>query len=795
MKEATKTEGLLISLKESEANQKPGIVAFIYEAFIAALLFIGIAGGLYGLFEPLAYLEALIPVGLMATVALYACWAYKRLRLPGFIVLAVCLAAWILLLQGDMINGFNLVATKVGDVLGQNFGRMFPIFEVSVLEEGYALSATLFLIPVCLLIALLCSFLASTSSTVLTVLVMVLFFAGSFVLNQTLVFWPFLALIVAVLLVACSSFGVRSNYQGRFSRGSLQVGATVLVLSAATLALVGLIAAPADYKQLQSLTDARDSFERSVDRARYGVDTSRGMPDGDFINLGSLNLSEETALEVTMEEPQSLWLRGYVGSVYSSAGWEQDRPEDLYTQKDLFFWLHEDGFYGQTQLSDAAVASGVIGAFESTRMSIRNIGASSRNIYAPYEAYLVNEELIRPDVIGDTGLYSEGWTGLRDYSFSAMPNQVKQFPVILNVFGDLEQRPNVVASNYLAVEGYYAKFAEESYSEVDSEVQAILDDLLPENESAMTFNDAKQVVLDVLTSEVSYQEQIAPLAPTDDFVTNFLTTTQEGYSVHYATAGTLMFRHLGFPARYVEGYLITPADVKDAAEYSALTLDGTHAHAWTEVYLDGVGWIPVELTPPYLDIMEQADTLQGVNTSNGPSDEASEEPNTQNTDPVLADTSVNASVEMTRAEFPWWVVIVGAILLVLAILVSILTLVFLRRRALNERVLLFGSDNHARAITAMFHYCMDLLSALGLESKEILRLQILLPHVAHLTAADNDGFVRTFSLYEEAAYSQHAISAAMKEEVASFTNSLAVALKERSRGFDGIRVKLILRLI
>ena len=81
-----------------------------------------------------------------------------------------------------------------------------------------------------------------------------------------------------------------------------------------------------------------------------------------------------------------------------------------------------------------------------------------------------------------------------------------------------------------------------------------------------------------------------------DYVTDlavyFLTIGKQGICQHFATAATLMYRSLGVPARYVEGYLA------NAKAYSWVTITGESAHAWVEVYLDGIGWIPVEVTAP-----------------------------------------------------------------------------------------------------------------------------------------------------------------------------------------------------
>ena len=54
-----------------------------------------------------------------------------------------------------------------------------------------------------------------------------------------------------------------------------------------------------------------------------------------------------------MENPDSLYLRGFVGSVYDGSSWESLDTEDAYKQRTLFYWLHQDGFYGETQLSRA----------------------------------------------------------------------------------------------------------------------------------------------------------------------------------------------------------------------------------------------------------------------------------------------------------------------------------------------------------------------------------------------------------------------------------------------------------
>ena len=78
--------------------------------------------------------------------------------------------------------------------------------------------------------------------------------------------------------------------------------------------------------------------------------------------------------------------------------------------------------------------------------------------------------------------------------------------------------------------------------------------------------------------------------PSVDYAIYFLTEARRGYCIHFATAATVLYRALGIPARVTEGFLV---DAK-AGRYCDVRADA--AHAWVEVYVDSVGWIPVEVT-------------------------------------------------------------------------------------------------------------------------------------------------------------------------------------------------------
>lgn len=76
-----------------------------------------------------------------------------------------------------------------------------------------------------------------------------------------------------------------------------------------------------------------------------------------------------------------------------------------------------------------------------------------------------------------------------------------------------------------------------------------------------------------------------------DFLAWFLIGEKQGYCTYFATAMTMLCRVAGLPARYVTGYLAVPD------ESGVAYVTGENAHAWTEVYLNGFGWLDFDATP------------------------------------------------------------------------------------------------------------------------------------------------------------------------------------------------------
>lgn len=137
----------------------------------------------------------------------------------------------------------------------------------------------------------------------------------------------------------------------------------------------------------------------------------------------------------------------------------------------------------------------------------------------------------------------------------------------------------------------YRQFVYSNYLALPDSTRTSLQDIAAQNSlSGDTVYETVALVAEYVRSRCPYNIDTQPY-PSDDYALYFLTQATEGYCVHFATAATAMYRALGLPARMVTGVAF------NAQAGVTVTVLGENAHAWTEVYIDGLGWLPVEVTP------------------------------------------------------------------------------------------------------------------------------------------------------------------------------------------------------
>lgn len=661
-------------------------------ALSAMLLFAGIGGSLTNMFAlPISSLAMAVGFLVILLAFLLRRLRWCELLLGTLAVGAMVCGLAFADLRGGLFGMINAVSSVIGGHIGRNLAR-YSASEAGVFYAGCCLSGWLALGCVWL-VKNRCVFVAAFVGAILALLDVSLGIgAGD----------GYLCLAAAGILLA----GVSDQH----TRGSLiawlcLAAVTALCVAGGLLVLNGT--------SVPHVDEIRAHLTSTIRKMRF--DGADSLPFGDFTDLADLEQTDETMLEVVMDKPESLYLRGFVGSAYTGEGWSEMAKTDLADGADLFYWLHQDGFYGQTQLAHAALLLDNEDLSEAgIAIAVRHVGASREYVYAPYELLSASDVLIDADGIGDIQPYSLKIKGEDDYELVSLPNQVKRYTTLLSWLSEAETAPDALLESYLMDESHYNSFVYDHFLDVPEEISDLLGGLFEVEMASggrLAYGSAKQKILSWLEENIEYSENIAPHVRGSDFLTEFLTQTKSGYDVHYATAAVMMMRYFGIPARYIEGYLITPETAQNAEADAIIALDGQSGHAWCEIYQDGLGWVPFEVAPKYLNLMEQADILfasDSAETAEQPQSEPTpQEENSLDMEEDFHDDFDDEDEEEETALPSDWPRIAGILLLLL--IVAALVLLLRRRIVLAQRRHSFKLRDRKSATTNLYAYLFSLM--------------------------------------------------------------------------------------
>ena len=237
------------------------------------------------------------------------------------------------------------------------------------------------------------------------------------------------------------------------------------------------------------------------------------------------------------------------------------------------------------------------------KFTVENTGADPGFVYYPYQL------LTTPEQLGGAAFVHDAWLARAE---DVWTHTLYILPACNPAAG------SALPEEAQSAERYYQDFVYQHYRDVPEALEETLWECLSEielsPETALPGGTDNPHYLQLTSGTVSstndfyllyagfiadYLGQLAvydpetPAAPEgEDFVAHFLTESRRGYCMHFASAATLMLRSLGVPARYVSGYV---ADMRGGRA----AVPDSNAHAWVEIYLDGYGWEPIEVTPAY----------------------------------------------------------------------------------------------------------------------------------------------------------------------------------------------------
>lgn len=184
-----------------------------------------------------------------------------------------------------------------------------------------------------------------------------------------------------------------------------------------------------------------------------------------------------------------------------------------------------------------------------------------------------------------------------------------------------------VPPKYASYESAYSQYVTDTYTTVDIETYNFMQDIIREQSFSASDDEIIGKVARYIQNAAEYNlDYKTEMDNESNVVIAFLSEYKEGVCRHYASAATLLYRSLGIPARYTVGFL------GKTTAGSVTEVTAAQAHAWVEVYVNGIGWVNVEvtgsspsssapieltITPTYTGELNVGQTLQATQSVTG----------------------------------------------------------------------------------------------------------------------------------------------------------------------------------
>ena len=733
--------GLRAGVYQESSDQK----STLFDLLASILIFLAFAAIGYTISGFSAMLW-LLGAGILTCIVAAVIRHFRKTKLLFPILLAALLVV-VLFARNPLLNGFSAAWNTLRDLWAAEKGILLPLAETD--DTGLWLAG----IVAGILLAMV-SVALSRVPTLTAVLMAALSVAAAFVQPDILLLF---AAGISILLL---SWQKHKN-----------------AVSAASFLIVGVIVAGIAAISLQTGTmqSLSQSAKDTLHHWRYEK-AGEVLPEGNLSEPVTKTESTDTLLSVTADTAQTLYLRGFVGDTYENKVWSALDAQTAAEEKDLFYWLHQSGFYPQSQL---ATAARLMGNYQSGSVSVQNLTGCSLYRYEPCtilpERAGLAKNRIQPSAVETSGLRGE-----RRYSYETVSDAQTLLPELLDF---LQNDTSDSVKSYLQMESAYREFVYSYALTVPAEFRAQLGAVLDRccesygPADSPTKEQAQTAALAFLERCFNGSGDIAlPLADTAD-----------GTTYQYATVAALALRYYGIPARYVEGYTVK------AAENEPTSVDASAAGAWVEVYQDGIGWLPLALTPGLEDLSAEQ-TESGIKpvgagkegNGDGPRVTEGQELEQDDAEPDNSEDNTPDGGQRTGLlhKPAFWIILVAALLLLLLAAIFIRHAVILKKR--NEA---FTQEDPSAAAACLFTDCASLLAALGLKRGTGSMLELCETAKEQL-GEEYAAKLHDMTMYNaQALFSSRAITPEQLAEMHMFYDTTLESLKTRCKPLHKLRLK------
>ena len=700
----------------------------------SALIFCALAGLLTtvtGLTAILSlFASGLIFLALFTTVKHFR---KEAILLPAALVILIVI---VIFARATLLNGFAALWNETRDLWANEKGILLPLAQTD--NSGLWLASVL-----CGLLLAVVALLLSKAPTLASVLLIVLTVAAGFIHISA---WLFVSAGIALLLLAWQKNTVSAvNF---LLLGAVVLGIAALVLQAGTM---------------QNLSQtAKDALHH------WRYEKTEILPEGDLTKPVPSADGTEAILSVTSDKTDTLYLRGFVGDTYKNGTWSALDAETAAAEKDLFYWLHENGFYPQSQFALSAAE------YETETIQISNLSACSLYRYEPFSVLPTSAGTAK-NRLAPSAVKTSGWNGEREYSYVVIADASTILPQILDALQQGEP-----GSSYLQMESAYRDFVDSYALAVPQEFTDELGALLEETKQNLNFS-----------GELSKEE--AQLCALSFLETCFggdtslpLDSTAKGTTYQYATVAALALRYYGIPARYVEGFTVK------TAENENVSVTDENAGAWVEVYQDGVGWLPLALTPG-LESLSPEQTESGIKPVGSGEGEGSGPRVTEGQEPEQDDAEQSEDPDNTPdggqrtgllAKPAFWILLIAGILLLFVLFILIRHHIILKNRQKT-----FDDPDNSESISSLFSDAAKLLSALGFDRNGGSMLTLYGPISGQFGEETANTFRTMVFLNEKALFSSKAPDDPEREAMQDFHKTVLNLLKTNTKWPKRLRLK------
>ncbi|MFV0411744.1 MAG: transglutaminase-like domain-containing protein, partial [Oscillospiraceae bacterium] len=290
-------------------------------------------------------------------------------------------------------------------------------------------------------------------------------------------------------------------------------------------------------------------------------------------------------------------------------------------------------------------------------------------------------------------------------------NPVHSFFIETPVQLDLAQIP------YTGADREYMEYIREVYTRLPEDTAAAMRQIAAEeglaaSEGIWDWQYLAVRVAKYVQTAARYTQTPGRQPANQDFAAYFLTTGKKGYCMHFATAAVTLLRAFGVPARYTEGY-VAPAKAGETEGW--LDIPGKNAHAWAEVWVPGMGWLPLEVTPggadrgraPVSAPSSSSPASRAASSSRAAASSSSQAMPSASLAGAGSSSNTQYAAEANGNFPPLWAALAAALFLVFAI-------VFVYYIHYKNRKADFRQKNTRAAVLAIYRYLCR-LAAFGYE--------------------------------------------------------------------------------